>query len=238
MPGNKAQDAPAPAADRPRCGAHKKGPGGGICTQTAGWGTKHPGSGRCKLHGGASTGPQTDAGKAKVAANAVKHGAYMEKLLDDAERDIYDALYDQTVVTYKLDLGNTMHMATLHRACMSYIKTLRLDEWEMEEVWEPHKIKNNKNGSIMMKGGKPVLVGKPVYNRDGEYVGEELGTLRRIRWATNAPNWETHFQKYMAVLGTSRADELKAKQDAKTSGKVVQALNWLWGGKSEQTGEG
>lgn len=35
------------------CGARKK-TGEGHCTQPAGWGTDHPGDGKCKLHGGAS----------------------------------------------------------------------------------------------------------------------------------------------------------------------------------------
>jgi len=35
----------------PSCGARKK-QGEGTCQQTAGWGTDHPGFGRCKLHGG------------------------------------------------------------------------------------------------------------------------------------------------------------------------------------------
>ncbi|MDU8998201.1 hypothetical protein [Streptomyces mirabilis] len=43
--------------DLPRCGA-KKRQGEGSCTQPAGWGTDHPGTGRCKLHGG-STRTQT-----------------------------------------------------------------------------------------------------------------------------------------------------------------------------------
>jgi hypothetical protein len=34
-----------------KCGGKKK-QGEGTCTQSAGWGTPHPGSGRCKLHGG------------------------------------------------------------------------------------------------------------------------------------------------------------------------------------------
>lgn len=36
-----------------RCGGSRR-QGGGYCTQAAGWGTDHPGQGRCKLHGGAT----------------------------------------------------------------------------------------------------------------------------------------------------------------------------------------
>lgn len=41
---------PAPIHDG-KCGAKKK-QGDGCCKQAAGWGTPHPGTGRCKLHGG------------------------------------------------------------------------------------------------------------------------------------------------------------------------------------------
>jgi len=34
------------------CGATTRN--GGPCGQAAGWGTPHPGTGRCKLHGGAA----------------------------------------------------------------------------------------------------------------------------------------------------------------------------------------
>lgn len=35
-----------------QCGAQKRN--GGSCTLAAGWGTNHPGNGRCKLHGGST----------------------------------------------------------------------------------------------------------------------------------------------------------------------------------------
>jgi hypothetical protein len=38
-------------APAPTCGAKKRG--GGRCNMAAGWGTNHPGIGKCKLHGGA-----------------------------------------------------------------------------------------------------------------------------------------------------------------------------------------
>lgn len=37
----------------PICGNPRRQGGGAPCTRPAGWGTDHPGEGRCKLHGGA-----------------------------------------------------------------------------------------------------------------------------------------------------------------------------------------
>jgi hypothetical protein len=61
----------ASAADhdgRPLCGGPLKHRDG-TCTQTAGWGTPHPGIGRCKLHGG-STGSHVKAAQ-RVQAERV-----------------------------------------------------------------------------------------------------------------------------------------------------------------------
>jgi hypothetical protein len=46
-------DETAPGHDKPKCGA-KKRQGEGCCRRPAGWGTDHPGTGKCKLHGGAT----------------------------------------------------------------------------------------------------------------------------------------------------------------------------------------
>lgn len=40
------------SAVRPKCGAHKRDGSFQDCGQPAGWGTDHPGVGRCKYHGG------------------------------------------------------------------------------------------------------------------------------------------------------------------------------------------
>lgn len=59
-----------------KCGAKTRASGGHPCGLPAGWGTDHPGEGRCKFHGGCSTGPK----KANTRKNAVKHGLYQKYL--------------------------------------------------------------------------------------------------------------------------------------------------------------
>jgi len=69
------------------CGATTRD--GDECQLKAGWGTDHLGEGRCKLHGGASSGPKDQSGN----QNARKHGAYEQVIqdqLDDEELEIYD----------------------------------------------------------------------------------------------------------------------------------------------------
>lgn len=71
------------------CGAKTRS--GGQCRHQAGWGTDHSGSGRCKLHGGKSTGPHDQTGN----KNAVKHGIYetvIRERLDEAQQAIFDAI--------------------------------------------------------------------------------------------------------------------------------------------------
>lgn len=72
------------------CGAKTRN--GGHCQLTAGWGTQHPGNGRCKLHGGASPGAPIITGryslahrksleeKARTFANDLQPGSLLSEL--------------------------------------------------------------------------------------------------------------------------------------------------------------
>lgn len=62
-------------ANRPKnqCGARNRQ--GNPCGKPAGWGTAHPGTGRCRLHGGASTGAANHGNQ-----NARRHGVFSKFL--------------------------------------------------------------------------------------------------------------------------------------------------------------
>jgi hypothetical protein len=71
------------ATGSPRCGAKRRD--GGSCQQPA-----MP-NGRCRMHGGLSTGPRTEAGRAKARRARWRHGHYsaearMERRQARAER--------------------------------------------------------------------------------------------------------------------------------------------------------
>lgn len=56
---------------RPKCGAQKRqGEQGELCTLAAGWGTDHPGFGRCRLHGGNTRNQRAGAATQKAEAEA------------------------------------------------------------------------------------------------------------------------------------------------------------------------
>jgi len=76
---------------RKLCGARTRATGGSPCRRPAGWGTDHPGSGRCKLHGGCAGPPGNQ--------HTLKHGLYAQVIrerLTPQEQAVYDAIpFDQ-----------------------------------------------------------------------------------------------------------------------------------------------
>lgn len=60
------------AKGRARCAAKTRG--GGYCMQAPGWGTDHPGWGRCKLHGGSNPSGKKHAQKLMAAAAVITYG--------------------------------------------------------------------------------------------------------------------------------------------------------------------
>jgi hypothetical protein len=63
-------DTPKPTGHSARCNGPKR-QGGGLCTQPAGWGTPHPGVGRCRFHLGCTPSHVT-AGQKALAEQAVR----------------------------------------------------------------------------------------------------------------------------------------------------------------------
>lgn len=123
--GNKAHDL---------CGATNRN--GEPCQLKAGWGTDHLGVGRCKFHGGASTGPKDATGN----KNARKHGAYEKVLrdqLDDNEKELFDGVSDDydlrnelRILRFKLArmLNPVERQAVIGTQAGAEVVTLEVDE--------------------------------------------------------------------------------------------------------------
>jgi len=92
--------------DKPRlCGGPKRN-GEGLCTRPAGWGTGHPGYGRCKLHGG-STPTHEKAGqkamlRAEIATDLSKLGVTVDLVDGDAIRAMRDEAAGNVIVLRRL----------------------------------------------------------------------------------------------------------------------------------------
>jgi uncharacterized protein YjcR len=86
------------------CGARTRA--GTPCKRPAGWGTDHVGDGRCKLHGGKSTGAPPE--KMQNNQNAKKHGFFSKYIPKETleimgmldEKDPADLLWDQIMIQY------------------------------------------------------------------------------------------------------------------------------------------
>lgn len=59
---------------KPKCGAAKRQGDGSPCKKPAGWGTDHPGSGKCRLHGGKTKTHRVAGVEAKAAAAVRTYG--------------------------------------------------------------------------------------------------------------------------------------------------------------------
>ncbi len=70
-----------PRRDRPRCGAKRKRDGK-PCRAPVVWDVDRdaPRNGRCKMHGGASTGPKTPEGRARALAYLVQFRTQPEQI--------------------------------------------------------------------------------------------------------------------------------------------------------------
>lgn len=98
----------------PFCGAKKRD--GSTCRQTAGQGTDHVGTGKCWLHGGASTGPKN---KEKWKGNkfALKHGYYETITLENLEPEEKEKIAREDITSRPM-LMNSIKLVLVREARM------------------------------------------------------------------------------------------------------------------------
>ena len=115
---NKAHD------DNEICGAKTRA--GTPCKQKAGWGTNHVGEGRCKLHGGKSTGPK-DKEKLRQNKNAEKHGLF-SKYLPQETMDLVNNIEGLNTIDILWDNIKIQYAAIIRAQRIMYVKNKEDDD--------------------------------------------------------------------------------------------------------------
>lgn len=107
------------------CGAKTRA--GTPCKQKAGWGTNHVGEGRCKLHGGKSTGPK-DKSKVKGNKNALTTGERESIVFDHLEEEEKELLREIDLDELK-QINNEIKLTDIRlRRMMGRIAKLQQDK--------------------------------------------------------------------------------------------------------------
>lgn len=156
------------------CGAVRNGK---TCRQVAGAGTDHVGYGRCKYHGGLSTGPKTEQGKLASSQNARTHGLY-GKFLFQNEIEIWEALKDEPIYDLQVEIQvwTVKIIEYLRRITDKYKKDLPL--LGAEEAY-----KNTRTYSTS-RGGKSFYhagtIEDPILDRALNTLRKMLATQRQI----------------------------------------------------------
>ena len=137
------------AHDKKYCGAKTRA--GTPCRRPAGWGTDHVGEGRCKLHGGRSTGAPPE--KMKGNQNAKKHGFFSKYIPQETleimgmveEKSPADLIWDQIMIQYAAIIRAQSIMFVTDKDEM--IKELKKEkhsesgsevEYEFQFAWDRH----------------------------------------------------------------------------------------------------
>lgn len=95
------------------CGAKTRE--GTPCKQRAGWGTDHVGEGRCKLHGGKSTGAP------KQNKNAEKHGLFT-KYLPEETKELAESIIDINYLDLLWQQITLQYAAIIRSQKIMYVK--------------------------------------------------------------------------------------------------------------------
>lgn len=109
---------------RPLCGGKRKQKPG-TCTQTAGWGTDHPGYGPCKLHGGST--PTVARGAERERAETQARG-----LFDRIAPDI--APIDNPLAAYAAFAGRVMAWMQLMDSLLDGLRSPRYEGEHGEQI--------------------------------------------------------------------------------------------------------
>jgi hypothetical protein len=121
--------------DPKRCGGKTRK--GGVCGHARGWGTDHPGSGRCKLHGGSSPNGRKAAGKERAlefARGALGAGVAgsaldaMQESVDLARGLVSYYRHELAAAATRAKAAGGPNLARIEELRPQYVDALRLEK--------------------------------------------------------------------------------------------------------------
>ena len=166
-----------------KCGAKTRA--GTPCQQKPGWGTNHVGEGRCKLHGGRSTGPKNQSNN-KNAVSTGERESIVFDFLDDEEKE----LLNQIDLDKLKQIDNEIKLIDIRlRRMMKRIQKLNKDDMSVsnhkageerdahtditESVDSLSKIQNIEDAITRVQGQKLRLIeSKHKLEMDNNIIGE------------------------------------------------------------------
>ena len=194
--------------DKPLCGAKTRN--GGLCKSVAGKGTDHLGSGRCKLHGGASNGAP------KGNQNAKKHGIYArffatERL--DAAAEMLGGI-DAELTIARLQLENLLEQMQADQFELKKleVKTIALESQEDHEK----KIKSERANDAERCG--------EYYDPDDDDFGlEQESQPVEVKRTREKPDWRTEFIRLTSLIAKLEKQRISIIKDKVIIAKVEKS---------------
>jgi len=201
------------------CGARKRGTENEICMHYAGYGTKHIGYGRCRFHGGRSTGPKTPEGKAKTSQNSRIHGLYSKTLLPH-ELVIYKELAESGPEA----LGLKHEILMMKAKIIAYLAKWS-DRWKEIAEKEGQDVADHKT-KVWYNEGENGKVRNYFHAAtiEDRTLDRALNTLRRL------------VDAYSKTTQGATGDDLIAQINAELKAASYGQVSLSWGGKAQTKG--
>lgn len=192
------------------CGDMRKGK---PCRQPAGYGTPHPGYGRCKLHGGCCTGPKTKEGKNVASKNGTIHALY-SRALPPEEQAIFNQLSEDKVkgLEFEINMLKTKIISYLERKNREFINYK--EKHGEDEAYRRMKVYFNESDS----GARNYYHAGTVEDRP---LDRALNTLARL------------VEKHNKITSEEKGDDLLTRINAELKAASQGQVSISWGGKPQ-----
>jgi uncharacterized protein YjcR len=212
---------PKTGHDTPICGARKRQGDRSPCRRPAGWGTSHPGSGQCKLHGGCA--PVGQVGN-KSAVVTGQYERLLREALPEDERDAFDSALSETDKIAKLRKQIALTEARILRM------QKRLTYYQEQEAASADGLEQYGIDKGIDTGGE---------SRDGEEKGERTDleikkssksiTVKQRKWADRILRTELALNQTQKLL-KDLVSELDALENPGKRGgvNIVNQVGVTW----------